>query len=157
MVAEENTTIFIPKAMENRKIKYFFPFNHAFRFWCIFHLKSVERSNAVIYNVKKLGHRLVLSLGSDSTGMISKVYTESTAVVLTFFLCLLNNCILCIEFSSASWTMSSPYTYWETERKSHNRNTEKRDLHVYYFKTISVWPFTKNGLKAEFCICEGKG
>lgn len=66
-----------------------------------------------MYTVKKLGHRLVLFLGSHSTGMISKMYTESTAVVLTFFLCLLNKYILCIEFSPASWTMSSPYTYWE--------------------------------------------
>lgn len=156
-MAEEHAAIFIPKAMENRRIKCLFPFNQAFRFWCIFHLKSVELSKAVMYNIKKLGHRLVLFLGSDSTGMISKVYSGSTDVVLTFFLCLLNNYILCIEFSPASWTTSSPYTYWEMEKKSHNRNAEERNLHVYYFKTISAWPFMKNGLKAEFSDCECKG
>lgn len=129
MVAEENTK-FITKAMENRKIKCFFPFNQAFRFWCIFHLKSVELSKAVMYNVKKLGHRSVLFLGSDSTGMISKVYTESTAVVLTFFLCLLNNYILCIEFSPASWTTSSFCTYWETKRKSTIR-TQRKGICMY--------------------------
>lgn len=46
------------KTAKNRKTKWFFPFNQAFRFWCIFHLKSVELSKAVMHNVKKLGHRL---------------------------------------------------------------------------------------------------
>lgn len=149
-VAEENTAIFIPKVRENRKIKCFFLFNQAFRFWCIFHLKSVELSKAVMHKVKKLSHRLVLFLASDSTRMISKLYSKSTAIVLTFFLCLLYNYILHIEFSPASWAMSIPYTYWKMERKSYSRNTEKRNLHVYYSKTVSAWLFMKNSSKAEF-------
>lgn len=88
--------------------------------------------------------------------IFSEVYTKSIAVVLTFLLCLLNNYILCTEFSPASQTTSSFYTYWEAEKKSHNRNTEKKNLQVHRFGTISSWPFMKEGLNTELFGCECK-
>lgn len=156
-VAEKNT-IFIPKAMENRKIECFFPFNQAFRFWCIFRLKSFEHSTAVMYNVKKLSHRLVQFPSSDSMRMISKsVYWEHCHCLDLFSMSAEQLYLMHRILSSLLDFTSSFHTYWETERKSCNRNTEKKNLQVYCFKTTSAWPFMKNGLKTEFSGCECKG
>lgn len=82
-------------------------------------------------SVKKLRHRLVQFFSSNSMEFFSKVYTESTAVVLTFLLCLLNNYILCIEFSPASQATRLGFIHIGRLRKNPTVGTQRKRICKY--------------------------